>query len=100
MKNQTYQTKHFKAYPKDIGVYWLEFGNGCRYSDICTLDDGYWYYWPCDDAAALEAHRLREIADILDMMNKEWDDQVNEYFENNPDAAQYEATDKGATEAF
>lgn len=44
--------------------------------------DGYLYFW---DNKALtgctEAWVLRQIADLLDGLNKEWDEEINKYFE-------------------
>jgi len=96
---ETYQTKHFKAYPNTEDSYWLEFCNGVKSLDIFMLEDGFWYYFS-EGKGASGSYCLREISDILDMMNKEWNDQVNAYFENNPDATQHEATDQSTTEAF
>lgn len=45
--------------------------------------DGYFYFW--DNKALtgfVAAWTLRQIADLLDGLNKEWDDQINEYFKN------------------
>lgn len=97
---ETYQTKHFKAYPSDtLGIYTLEFCNGHKSNDLLMFEDGFWYYYP-ESLGGSSPYCLREIADILDMMNKEWNDQVNAYFENNPDATQHESTDQSTTEAF
>lgn len=40
--------------------------------DLVTLEDGYVYYFQ-RSAGALSAHNLRQIADILDEKNAEWD---------------------------
>lgn len=39
--------------------------------------DGYYYYWP-DGEGSYASHHLREIADVLDVMNALWDYEVQE----------------------
>jgi len=51
-------------------------------NEIVTLEDGFKYYWPAG-SGALSAHNLREMADYLDELNKDWDTQLNEYFNTN-----------------
>ena len=41
--------------------------------DIIALDDGYYYFW---NGGGLSAQNLRDIADGLDLLNAEWDAQV------------------------
>ena len=48
--------------------------------DFVTLDDGFVYYWPSGNGS-LAAYVLRWIADELDKRNKEWNKQINDYFE-------------------
>lgn len=44
--------------------------------------DGYYYWWDNRELmGCTAAWTLRAIADILDEINKPWDDQINEYFE-------------------
>ena len=50
-------------------------------NEFVTLDDGYVYYWPTS-GGAISAQQLRELATELDRRNKDWDDHINEYFEN------------------
>lgn len=40
--------------------------------DLLKLEDGYVYYFP-KTTGALSSHNLRQIADILDEKNAEWD---------------------------
>ena len=54
--------------------------NAVVQTDIVTLEDGYKYYWVAHKGA-LSASNLRTIADVLDEQNKEWDRQVQEYFD-------------------
>jgi hypothetical protein len=48
-------------------------------NEFMQLDDGCVYYWP-NSHGAISATELRIIADELDRRNKEWSDQVDEYF--------------------
>ena len=57
--------------------------------DFAPLDDGYIYYWP-SRGGALSAHTLRIIADELDKRNKEWDDDIRDYFATRPDTEEEE----------
>ena len=41
--------------------------------------DGYFKYWPPLRNGYWSAHVLRAIADKLDELNKEWDDEVRRY---------------------
>jgi hypothetical protein len=45
--------------------------------EIITLEDGYRYYYPTK-RGALSASALRDIADTLDVINKDWDKQVHD----------------------
>lgn len=49
-------------------------------NEFVTLEDGFVYYWPKLLDGCLAAHELRELADELDKRNKEWNDNINEYF--------------------
>lgn len=40
------------------------------------LEDGYWYYDPPREVGVFNANSLRQIADLLDEMNKDWDEQI------------------------
>lgn len=44
--------------------------------------DGYYYWWPenMDWSGSWPSHVLRDIADLLDELNKPWDDELKEYF--------------------
>jgi hypothetical protein len=47
--------------------------------------DGFYYFLPNQNGGGLwQAYVLREIADKLDDLNKEWNDQITKYFEENP----------------
>ena len=47
--------------------------------------DGFTYWWPMG-GGYWPAHALRTIADELDRINKPWEDEINKYFEEHPNA--------------
>lgn len=52
-------------------------GNVKLEDEIISLEDGYKYYYPTK-RGALSASALRDIADTLDALNKDWDKQVHD----------------------
>lgn len=46
--------------------------------NIIALDDGEYYYWT--EKGALSSFALRVIADDLDELNRDWREQVENYF--------------------
>jgi len=42
--------------------------------------DGYFYFWPIDNNGAWSSYHLREVANKLDEINKEWHQQVEKEF--------------------
>lgn len=42
--------------------------------------DGYYVFTFARRPGAWKSHNLREIADFLDELNAEWDNQIQEYF--------------------
>jgi hypothetical protein len=46
--------------------------------DIAQDDSGYYVYWPQDMQGYLASHHLRWIAEHLDELNAQWDQQVTE----------------------
>jgi len=42
--------------------------------------DGYFYFWPVDNNGAWSSYHLREVANKLDEINKEWHQQVEKEF--------------------
>ena len=44
--------------------------------DLETLEDGYKCWWPLHGAGYMNALDLRIIADYLDELNKDWDEEV------------------------
>lgn len=53
--------------------------NGVLLGDIEVGEDGYYVYWPILKAGYWTAEPMREIADYLDEMNKDWDKQVQDW---------------------
>jgi hypothetical protein len=56
-----------------------------KYIGNAIMDiDGYYYYWPSDKlTGSWSSYILREIADTLDELNKEYEKSVKDYFRNN-----------------
>lgn len=53
-------------------------------SFVCEVD-GYYVWYPTEfKGGAISSYILKMIADKLDAMNKDWDEQIKEYFKNNP----------------
>jgi len=51
--------------------------------EFVTGDDGFVVFWPTNGiCGAFTANNLRVIADELDRRNKEWESQLNDYFQN------------------
>jgi hypothetical protein len=51
-------------------------------NEFVTDVDGFVYYWPSRiHSGHLSAHHLRAIADELDKRNKDWEESINKYFE-------------------
>lgn len=99
-KNLIAQTKYFKAYLVDVGLARLEFENGSGANDLVCCDDGYWVYWPEANTGALCSHTLREIFHILEDLNKDWDKQVNDYFDKVQSETQHGQSDESSAETF
>ena len=51
-------------------------------SSIMCADDGYYVFWPKAEQGAYTPDNLRIIADHIDELNKDWDNQIKEYFKN------------------
>ena len=64
--------------------------------EFIYLEDGYLYYAP-DGIGAISAQQLRILADELDRRNKNWDDQINEYFRTGPRSETSSRVDGGQT---
>jgi hypothetical protein len=44
--------------------------------DLIMDVDGHFYFWPEDNNGAWSSYHLRELADKMDEINKQWDEQV------------------------
>jgi hypothetical protein len=54
----------------------------CRkYNDIGPLEDGFQYFW-VENRGAMSAADLRVIADELDRLNKDWQDELDHIASN------------------
>ena len=45
--------------------------------ELYQSPDGYIYFWPSGEGGAISSEQLRWIADELDRLNKDWDDQIS-----------------------
>lgn len=96
------KTKHFEVHStNDWEAHWVFLDNGKVGPDEFSLEvDGYWVWYP-RGPGALDSWMLRELADCLDQMNKEWYDQVQDYFNKGLDGAtQHGQSDESSAEAF
>ena len=50
--------------------------NGKLIGELIMDVDGYFYFWPEDNNGAWASSHLRELANKLDELNKEWNTQV------------------------
>lgn len=60
----------------------LRYVNGVNCGKIIKEVDGYYVWYPKQDGGCWESAFLRKIADLLDGLNKEWDDQIRAYFDD------------------
>lgn len=51
---------------------------------VMRLEDGYYSYLPINYGGFLSSYNLKLIAELLDDLNKVWDDDVKEYFDSLP----------------
>lgn len=52
--------------------------NGVKIGNFLVEVDGYYNWWPLKDRGGyIPAYMLRALADCLDELNKEWDEQVH-----------------------
>ncbi len=58
-----------------LGIYNIYFNQKCI-GCFTIQDDGYLGFYPDEPSGYWSSYALRLIADKLDEMNKEWDDQV------------------------
>ncbi len=56
--------------------YVVLYTNGCNMGEILMGEDGYYAYWAVQRQGYQEAWTMRAVADKLDELNAEWDEQV------------------------
>lgn len=49
--------------------------------DLVVGVDGFYVYWPARSDGYWDSHTMRKIADKIDELDKPWQDNINEYFE-------------------
>ena len=75
----TITTNSEVEYPISYDVFWENRKHLCYF----RLDiDGYYYFEDVPNSGNWTSYALRQIADKLDEINKPYDDEVNEFFEN------------------
>lgn len=77
------------------GFYLVWHDNGVLCGELYREVDGYYVYWPSDRRGYLSAEFLRELADKLDELNKNWDEEVRIGLEAAADDAAREASEAG-----
>ena len=58
------------------GVYIVYFNKNKKIGSFIIQDDGYYGYYPNELSGYWSSYALRLVADELDQINKEWDEQV------------------------
>lgn len=69
------ENKLIKLTPS-ISGFEVAYNNGVMVGRFELGDDGYFTYWPLLRPGCWPSEFMREIADTLDDLNKEWDAQV------------------------
>lgn len=70
---------HLKYSDKNqYGTILVHYPNNVFMGDMIIGDDGYYAWWPNEDLRAgyIPSWVLRELADKLDELNKDWDEQL------------------------
>ena len=76
-----YKLQVIKHEDKSEGVY----VNGKLIGQVMRFEDGYYSFMNLDGyQGSWSSYDLRVIPDLLDDLNKPWDNQVKEYFNNLP----------------
>ena len=60
----------------DAHKYNIVTSNGKLIGELLMDVDGYFYFWSEDNNGAWSSYHLRELANKLDALNKQWDEQV------------------------
>jgi hypothetical protein len=55
----------------------IRFYNGALIGDILPTDDGIYHFWPHDVKGAWPGYLLKEISEVLDIMNEEVYEHLN-----------------------
>jgi hypothetical protein len=58
------------------GVYTVYFNKKKVIGSFVMQDDGYYGYYPNESSGYWSSYALRLVADELDELNKEWDEQI------------------------
>jgi major membrane immunogen (membrane-anchored lipoprotein) len=78
MTDGKYQLDYKKYADGNIQVYYT---NGVFMGNLEVGDDGYYVWWDDkNNSGYVPSWILRELADKLDELNKEWDEGVKEFF--------------------
>lgn len=68
----------------------LRYKNGVPCGVIAKDVDGYFYWWPDRESyGSWSAHAIRQVADLLDTMNAQWDKEIKDYFEETDNERPY-----------
>lgn len=70
-----------RATKREQGGYNLTYENGVHMGELLMDVDGCYKYFPVLRGGYWDAPPLREIADMLDHLNKDWDEHVQKYFD-------------------
>lgn len=61
--------------------YILIYGNGAKLGELSKSEDGYFYWWPnYFRQGCWPSDVLREIAQLLEVLNHPWDEQIKKEF--------------------
>lgn len=78
------RSNKFKTRKINKNHYKLTFG-GKYLGNLIRDVDGYFYYDPILERGTWASWSLKAIADMLDNLNKDWDEQINKYFKMKED---------------
>ena len=66
----------YKPYGSSDGDLKVYYTNGVYMGDILRKEDGFYDWWPVHRGGYITSWILRELADKLDEMNKEWEETI------------------------
>lgn len=64
---------------KDLHLF---YENGVKLGEVCEDVDGYYYFWPIIQGGYWPAELMKAIFELLELINYEWDKEVNEFLCN------------------